>query len=90
MFMLNIRLSFKIRSPMQNQTIYKDKRKNEKGFALINKSKRYINALCKKLDIVPFVKKKESCDAIEHRLLENEYKERMKNSNIKWVYHYFE
>jgi hypothetical protein len=82
---------FQLRSPIHLMQKHSDNRKNERGYTCINKPKHFIKSLCVKLGInSPSNNKRVLCKLIEHTLIENEYHARVGNSNIKWVYHYFE
>jgi hypothetical protein len=85
------KIKFQLRNSIHNQKKYNDKRKNEKGFSCFNKTYKFISKICKKLDInIETINKKVLCKEIEKELIKREYDERMQNTNIKWVYHYFE
>lgn len=88
-----VHVRFKIRSPVQVITKYKDSRKIEKGSICTSKSKIFLLALAKDLGIDIERKKNviSICDMIRSKLIYNEIVERNKpDSNIKWFYAYYE
>jgi len=91
---MGMHIRFKIRSPIQNITKFKDSRMIEKGSICKSKSKQYLIDVARKLKITLNDEKKPNvisiCSLIRAKLIHNEIQERTKGSDIKWFYFFFE
>ena len=87
-----VHIRFKIRNPIHNIKKHVDSRFTEKGTVCKSKSKGYLHAVAKKLDImVPAkVNGPELCALIKSKLIRMELIERTKGSNIKYFYFFYE
>jgi hypothetical protein len=87
-----VHIRFKIRNPIHNIKKYKDSRQTEKGTVCKSKSKEYLREAAKKLDItIPDkVNVEDLCVAIRSKLIRLELKERIKKSNVKYFYFFYE
>ncbi len=87
-----VHIRFKIRNPIHNIKKHADSRYTEKGTVCKSKSKSYLHAAAKKLDImVPSkVNGPELCALIKSKLIRLELIERTKGSNIKYFYFFYE
>lgn len=87
-----VHIRFKIRHPIHNIPQYSDSRKIEKGTVCKSKSKDELKLLAKKLDVVlpDKVNVDDLCLVIRSKLIRLELKERIKKSNIKYFYFFYE
>ena len=87
-----VHIRFKIRNPIHNIKKYKDSRQTEKGTVCKSKSKEYLRAVAKKLDsaLPDKVNVDDLCLVIRSKLIRLELKERIKKSNIKYFYFFYE
>ena len=95
----DIQLVFKLRPPRNKKKFMKDRRKEEKGSRCINKNKKYIVDLCKKLNIKGISEDDNNqsiCDQIKLKLIKLEMDERrQKNKDpnhqkVRWFYMHYE
>jgi hypothetical protein len=87
-----VHIRFKIRNPIHNIKKHKDSRQTEKGTVCKSKSKEYLKHIARKLDVVlpDKVNVEDLCVAIRSKLIRLELKERIKKSNIKYFYFFYE
>ena len=87
-----VHIRFKIRNPIHNIKKFKDSRQTEKGTVCKSKSKEYLKSVAKKLDAVlpDKVNVEDLCAVIRSKLIRLELKERIKKSNIKYFYFFYE
>jgi hypothetical protein len=87
-----VHIRFKIRNPIHNIKKHKDSRETEKGTVCKSKSKEFLMATAKKLDIVlpDKVNVDELCMLIRSKLIRLELKERIKKSKVKYFYFHYE
>ncbi len=87
-----VHIRFKIRNPIHNIKKFKDSRQTEKGTVCKSKSKEYLRTVAKKLDAVmpDKVNVDDLCSVIRSKLIRLELKERIKKSNIKYFYFFYE
>ena len=87
-----VHIRFKIRKPIHNIKKYKDSRQTEKGTVCKSKSKEYLRDAAKQLGaLVPDkVNVEDLCVMIRSKLIRLELKERIKKSNIKYFYFFYE
>ncbi len=87
-----VHIRFKIRNPIHNIKKYKDSRQTEKGTVCKSKSKEYLKMVAKKLGAVmpDKVNVDDLCVVIRSKLIRLELKERIKKSNIKYFYFFYE
>ncbi len=87
-----VHIRFKIRNPIHNIKKYKDSRQTEKGTVCKSKSKEYLRTIAKKLGaVIPDkVNVDDLCVVIRSKLIRLELKERIKKSNIKYFYFFYE
>ncbi len=87
-----VHIRFKIRNPIHNIKQHKDSRQTEKGTVCKSKSKEYLKSVAKKLGAVlpDKVNVEELCSVIRSKLIRLELKERIKRSNIKYFYFFYE
>lgn len=85
--LINNKVIFKIRDPIQKIKIYKDTRKIMKGSSCSSFSKEYIEELITKLNIESNGANISSlCDLIRNELIERENN----SKDVKWFYYYYE
>jgi hypothetical protein len=86
-------IRFRLRNPKQKIKHHQDARLIERGIICTSRSREYLCALAKKLD-VKILKDDANlgniCREIRARLLYLELKERARGSNIKWYFNQFE
>ena len=89
-----VHIRFKLRPPIHNIKKFRDSRLIERGTVCKSKSKDWLMNLAKKLDIALPVDERlnveELCVLIKSKLLRLELKERIKKTNIKWMYQHYE
>ena len=87
-----IHIRFKVRSPIQNITQFKDSRLIEKGSVCSSKSKIYLKEMAAKLGIKQSGKINVTnlCNDIRTKLIYLELKERLANTNKKFFYFTYE
>lgn len=87
-----VHIRFKIRNPIHNIKKYKDSRQTEKGTVCKSKSKDYLKSVARKLGAVlpDKVNVEDLCVVIRSKLIRLELKERIKKSNIKYFYFFYE
>jgi superfamily II DNA or RNA helicase len=87
-----VHIRFKIRNPIHNIKKYKDNRQTEKGTVCKSKSKTFLKTVAKKLGaIIPDkINVDDLCVIIKSKLVRLELKERIKKSNIKYFYFFYE
>jgi len=87
-----VHIRFKIRSPIHNIKKHKDSRQTEKGTVCKSKSKEYLQDMAKKLGAVlpDKVNVDDLCVVIRSKLIRMELIERIKKSNIKYFYFFYE
>jgi hypothetical protein len=87
-----VHIRFKIRNPIHNIKKFKDSRQTEKGTVCKSKSKEYLKSVAKKLGAVlpDKVNVEDLCTVIRSKLIRLELKERIKKSNIKYFYFFYE
>jgi len=87
-----VHVRFKIRNPIHNIKKHKDSRLIEKGTVCKSKSKSYLRAVAKKIDIILPEKfnVEELCALLRSKLIRLELKERIKKSKIKYFYFHYE
>lgn len=87
-----VHVHFKIRSPVQNIKKQNDARKIETGSMCRTYGKTRLVEIAKKLKIEldESVSVEDLCHIIKCKLMRNELKERMRKSNIRWFYNFYD
>jgi hypothetical protein len=87
-----VHIRFKIRNPIHNIKKFKDSRQTEKGTVCKSKSKEFLKSAAEKLGakLPEKVNVEDLCVLIRAKLIRLELKERIKKSNIKYFYFFYE